>query len=116
METYFPSDKGSTIQLGNGRNIGYMEYGNIESQNVVLMFPGLPGSRLFNPLVAKPELFMTYNIRMIVMERPGLGLSTANPNKTILNWADDVKEFLDTLHIPLVSVIGYSAGGYYNLM
>ena len=53
--------------------------------------------------------------RLIVVERPGMGLSTYKPRRQILDWVDDVMEFADALHLEKFSVIGYSSGGPYAL-
>lgn len=47
----FPSSEGATFTLGDGRKLGYMEYGNKDSKNVILFFHPTPGCRLFCPPV-----------------------------------------------------------------
>jgi pimeloyl-ACP methyl ester carboxylesterase len=85
-----------------------MEYINGEPLRDVAFFPGIPGSRLFH---LNAFAFNTWNIRLLVVERPGLGLSTNNPRKSIKNWADDFRELLDALGIQQVCLLAYSAGG-----
>jgi len=98
--------------LNDGRKIGYMRYGEKTEGKVkfnVLLFAGIPGSRLFCPD------FIPSNVNVFVVERPGFGLSDEKPNRTIFDWADDVLEVVDKLGLTRFSVIGYSAGGPYAL-
>lgn len=44
-----------------------------------------------------------------------MGLSTTKPDRTICDWPKDVEEFLDSLQLDKVGLIGYSAGGPYAL-
>ena len=55
------------------------------------------------------------NIRLIVVERPGYGLSDFAPNRTLLDWPDDITQLADTLGLEQFSVMGYSGGGAYAL-
>jgi pimeloyl-ACP methyl ester carboxylesterase len=75
----------------------------------VLMFHGHPGSRLFTfPATVIPA-------RVLMLERPGYGLSTFKPNRSLLDWADDVREFADALKLERFAVAGYSGGGPHAL-
>ncbi|KAL2913704.1 hypothetical protein HK105_206720 [Polyrhizophydium stewartii] len=120
-----PSERAKQVVLRDGRALAYWEWlcpawaraqdaGSAEEPlHTVLLFSGIPGSRLFShPLVAKHE---PLGIRLISVDRPGLGLSTPQPGRTILDMADDVEELLDQIGLERVSVIGYSAGGPYAL-
>ena len=52
---------------------------------------------------------------IIVLERPGCGLSTSKPDRTLLGWADDVVEFSEIVGFSQFSVVGFSAGGPFAL-
>jgi len=106
----FPKEEGEKVQLKDGRWLGYKEYGIRNGEHVILLFPGLPGSRLFYP--GDPEHCKS---RILVLERPGFGLSSPLPNRNLLDWAEDVSQFLDLLQIKKFSIIGYSAGGPWAL-
>jgi len=119
----FPlSDRGKTVQLKDGRKLGYEVFGanskegeNQEVRRIVILMPGTPGCRLFctegMELAAKSR-----GIKLFVLERPGFGLSTPKSDRTILSFGEDVKEFIGLINTaeakdPKVSVVGYSAGG-----
>lgn len=48
------------------------------------------------------------NIRLIVPDRPGFGLSTFDPNRRFLDWPLDVLELAHILSIETFSVFGLS--------
>ncbi|KAJ2997779.1 hypothetical protein HDV02_005148 [Globomyces sp. JEL0801] len=80
----------------------------------ICRFPGIPGSRLFShPSIVKKTT--KHKIRLFVLERPGFGLSSPQPNRKIMDWPIDVLQFLNYLNLKKVSIIGYSAGGPYAL-
>ena len=55
------------------------------------------------------------DVRLVALERPGVGTSTGHAYASILEWADDVEECLDQLGIDRVGLIGLSGGGPYVL-
>ncbi len=99
-----------SIQLKDGRRLGYGEYGTADGVPVML-FHGTPGCRIqpSYDLEAAKRL----GIRGIVPERPGFGLSDFQPNRTTIHWSDDVLELANHLGIEKFSVIGISGGGPY---
>jgi len=100
-----------TITLRDGRTLGFAEYCDPGGTPIVF-FHGTPGSRLF----AVPAWHDTsLGVRIIAPDRPGLGLSSYQPNRTILGWADDVAELADALHLEKFVVAGVSGGGPHSL-
>jgi pimeloyl-ACP methyl ester carboxylesterase len=101
-----------TTKLKDGRTLGYAEYGDSRGR-VLFYFHGHPGSRFEAGFLA--EHARRNNVRLIAMDRPGLGLSTYNAGRRIVGWADDVKELANYLHIDRFGVVGFSGGGPYAL-
>ena len=54
-------------------------------------------------------------MRLIALDRPGIGQSSANKGYRLLDWPDDVVEVADQLRIGRFAVEGISAGGAYAL-
>ncbi len=100
------------IKLKDGRNLGYAEYGDLQGKPV-LHFHGVPSSRLEgnHPLV--DELASQLHIRLIFLDRPGIGLSDYKPDRRILDWPSVVSELANTLGLERFGVIGLSGGGPY---
>ncbi|MGA1793628.1 MAG: alpha/beta fold hydrolase [Thermoplasmatota archaeon] len=104
--------KDDKIQLPDGRSLGFAEYG-YPSGIPVFFFHGSAGSRYESP---KDEKILTeLKIRFISVDRPGHGLSDPMPDRTILDFANDIRQLADKLEIDRFHVLGWSAGGPYAL-
>jgi pimeloyl-ACP methyl ester carboxylesterase len=102
-----------TVTLRDGRRIGLAEFGPAEGR-VVLWFHGTPGARRQVPPAVRDAAFER-GVRVVSIERPGVGASTAHSYSSILDWTDDVGEVVDQLGIERYGVIGLSGGGPYVL-
>lgn len=98
----------NSILLQDGRHIGLCEYGDLAGFPI-FFFHGTPGSRVM--FLEDDPISKELGIRLICLDRPGFGLSTPQPERTILDWAKDVLEVADQLGIHHFSVMGVSGGG-----
>jgi pimeloyl-ACP methyl ester carboxylesterase len=96
------------VPLTDGRKLAVSEYGDTHGLPV-LFFHGTPGSRLL--FLEDDEISKALGIRLISLDRPGFGLSDPKPNRTLLDWADDVNEVTDFLKLRKFSIVGVSGGG-----
>jgi len=99
-----------TIKLKDGRKLGYVDLGKSDGKPL-FHFNGFPGSRLEVTILADEAI--KKNIRVIGIDRPGMGLSDFKKNRTLLDWPDDVVELADALGIDKFAVEGISGGGPY---
>ncbi|HRX17357.1 MAG TPA: alpha/beta hydrolase [Spirochaetota bacterium] len=100
------------ITLGDGRKLAFIEIG--DPQGVpVFFFHGTPGSR--KCLKEDATEFIQNGIRIIATDRPGMGLSDPQANRSYRGWACDVKELADYLRIERYHVAGGSGGGPHAL-
>ncbi|MBE9106150.1 alpha/beta fold hydrolase [Nostoc cf. edaphicum LEGE 07299] len=53
-------------------------------------------------------------LKLIVIDRPGLGLSDPHPNKTFYSWVDDTQELIEANDLHNVLVIGFSQGALFG--
>src|SRR6186713_587345 len=95
------------VELADGRNLGYAEYGPKDGRPV-LFFHGFGTTRIICPPDAGPE---ELGLRLIAVDRPGIGLSTPLPGRRLLDWPRDVAELADRIGVGSLSVIGWSGGG-----
>ncbi len=103
-------EEGRTIVLSDGRKLGFIERGDPE-EKVVFYLHGWPCSRFEMLLI---ELFANIKgVRMIAIDRPGIGLSDFKKKRTILDLADDIIELADFLEIDKFSILGLSGGAPY---
>jgi len=101
------------LHLSGGRRLGYAEYGD-PSGPVVLWFHGSPGGRRQFPLHAR-RTAEDLGLRVVLVERPGSGLSDPHAYDAVADWASDMAEVADTLGAEQLGVIGLSGGGPYAL-
>jgi pimeloyl-ACP methyl ester carboxylesterase len=79
----------------------------------IFHFHGHGSSRFEVRLLA--ETASRLGVRLIGLDRPGIGSSDAKPDFRILDWPEDVQEVADQLGIERFAVEGLSAGGIYAL-
>ena len=106
------SSKFATIHLIDGRQLSYAEYGS-PGGSPLFYFHGIPGSRRECSFDA--SILQALNIRLIIPERPGYGLSDFQENRHLLDVPDDVAQLADSLGLDRFSVLGFSGGGAYAL-
>jgi len=104
---------GYTMELHDGRKLGFCEYGKPDGIPLML-FHGTPGSRIM-PWLERAAWIKEFRLRVITPERPGFGLSDPAPGRTISDWAKDVEELADYLGLVCYHVAGGSGGGPYAL-
>jgi pimeloyl-ACP methyl ester carboxylesterase len=49
-------------------------------------------------------------LRLLAIDRPGLGLSDPHPNKTLSSWVDDVRELINIRNLHPILAVGFSQG------
>lgn len=101
-----------TIQLRDGRTVGFADFGEL-GKTAVLWCHGGPGCRL-GPAYVAPTAADS-GIRLIGIDRPGYGLSTPQPGRSIADWVGDALAVADHLDIDSFATIGLSTGGAYAL-
>jgi pimeloyl-ACP methyl ester carboxylesterase len=103
-------DDSLTLTRPDGRTVGFADYGPASGLAVIDCHGG-PGSRL-SPQ-AGVDTATAAGIRLIGIDRPGYGLSTPWPGRTIAGWVPDALAVADHLGIGRFAVIGSSTGGSY---
>ena len=97
----------ATVELRDGRALGYEEWGPGDGVPM-LGFGGTTMSRLAHLGDEAPE---AAGVRLILVDRPGYGLSDFQPGRRLLDWPDDVVQLADTLGLDRFAVFGMSGGG-----
>jgi pimeloyl-ACP methyl ester carboxylesterase len=101
------------VAVGDDRQIGFAEFGDPQGR-AVFWLHGTPGARRQIPLEARAYAERKH-IRLIGIDRPGIGSSTFYQYPNVLAFADDLRTIADVLGIDEMAIIGLSGGGPYAL-
>lgn len=101
-----------TLTLKNGHTVSYSISGSTSSSATPLIFlHGFPSSRFeavgLGPWAAK------FNVRVISPDRPGLGLSTHDPHRKLLDYPPQIAQLAKHLGLKQYRIVGGSGGGPY---
>jgi pimeloyl-ACP methyl ester carboxylesterase len=102
-----------TVAVRDDRRLSFAEYGSRRGSAIVWMH-GTPGARRQIPLEARAYA-EEHGLRIVGIDRPGIGSSTPHLYADILDWTRDLEILLDTLGIDTLRLIGLSGGGPYVL-
>ena len=100
------------LKLKGGGVLAYATYGSCDG-SPVFHFHGHPGSRLEGRLA--DEAARRHKIRLIAIDRPGMGHSSYQPRRALLDWPAMVLELANFLNLEQFAVQGVSGGGPYAL-
>jgi pimeloyl-ACP methyl ester carboxylesterase len=101
------------ISVGDDRQLGFAEFGDPHGR-AIFWLHGTPGARRQIPTEARVYAEENH-IRLIGIDRPGIGSSTPYQYHAVVEFADDLRTVADTLGIDTMAVIGLSGGGPYAL-
>ncbi len=106
------STPGDVLFLSDGRALGFAQFGKPDGKPLIF-FHGLGASRLTRH--PDDSIAESLGVRLITVDRPGIGLSDPKPGRTLLDWPDDVAALADALGIGQFAVLGWSGGGAHAL-
>ncbi|MCV7048442.1 alpha/beta hydrolase [Mycobacterium frederiksbergense] len=101
------------VAVSADRQLGFAEFGDPRGR-AVFWLHGTPGARRQIPAEARAYAGLE-KVRLIGVDRPGIGSSTAHQYPNVLAFAEDLRVIADTLGIDNFAVIGLSGGGPYTL-
>lgn len=89
-------DTTEVLTLPDGRKLGYSQYG-LATGKPIFYCHGLPGSRVEAGHLH--EAAVETGARIIATDRPGMGLSTFQPGRTVLDHPKDLEHLATHLKI-----------------
>jgi len=102
-----------SVAVRDGRRLSFAEFGVPHGAAIIWMH-GTPGARRQIPVEAR--LYAeAHDLRIIGVDRPGIGSSTPYLYPDIRDWTYDLELLADVLGIDTMRVIGLSGGGPYAL-
>jgi pimeloyl-ACP methyl ester carboxylesterase len=100
------------VTTPDGRQLAYLEVGDPNGP-LVLHNHGGPSSRLEARLLA--DAATKNGLRLVCVDRPGMGQSSAQKARSYSGWADDLVAVADALGYQDFGVTGWSEGGPWAL-
>ncbi|KAF5002045.1 hypothetical protein FGRMN_656 [Fusarium graminum] len=104
---------GKAIKLSDGRQLGYHDFGDPKGMPVIYIH-GSPDSGVtlsgFEDSLAKRLV-----VRWIAPDRPGIGRSTYQHNRRVLDYPADLQSLITHLKLGSYRIIGTSGGTGYTL-
>jgi pimeloyl-ACP methyl ester carboxylesterase len=100
------------VATQDGRNLAYLEVGDPHGPLVIHNHGG-PSSRFEARLFANSA--SKNRLRLICVDRPGIGQSSPQETRTYSGWADDLITIADALGYREFGVTGWSEGGPWAL-
>ena len=101
-----------TVTARDGRTLAYLEVGDPDGP-LVLHNHGGPSSRLEARLFA--DAAVKHGLRFVGVDRPGIGRSSPQKERSYAGWADDLVAIADALGRREFGVTGWSEGGPWAL-
>jgi pimeloyl-ACP methyl ester carboxylesterase len=98
------------IRLRDGRTLGFSDLGDPDGFPVVYCHGGL-SCRIDAASAAAPA--RSAGIRVLALDRPGIGLSQRNRGFTLADWTADVRDVTEQLGLDRFAAMGWSFGGAY---
>jgi pimeloyl-ACP methyl ester carboxylesterase len=105
-----PERLGSTT-LPDGRRLGWSEWGP-EGGRPVLLCPGAATSRW---LGFGTDVLADLGVRLLSVDRPGLGASDPLPRRDLVSWAADVAELARARSLGRPAAVAFSQGAPFAL-
>lgn len=100
-----PARLGRTA-LPDGRRLAWAEWGPPDGRPVLLC----PGGATGRSLGFGTHLLDDLGVRLLSVDRPGLGASDPAPGRTLTDWAEDIAVLLADRGIRRPHLVGYSQG------
>jgi pimeloyl-ACP methyl ester carboxylesterase len=102
-----------SVAVRDGRRLSFAEFGT-PTGAAIFWLHGTPGGRRQIPVEAR-EYAEANDVRIIGVDRPGIGTSTPHLYDDVLDWTGDLALLADNLGVDTMRVIGLSGGGPYAL-
>ena len=101
----------SAVLLPDGRELAWSEWGPQDGRPVLFC----PGAGMSGVIGFGTDLLADLGLRLLALDRPGLGRSTPDPGKTYASWAGDVAHLVSALDLRGVLGVGFSQGAPFTV-
>jgi pimeloyl-ACP methyl ester carboxylesterase len=106
-----PPERQTTLRLNDDRTLAWSEWGPASGLPVLFC----TGAAMSGSLGFGANELADLGMRLLAIDRPGLGASTPHPQKTFASWVDDVRQLLAAHSLRDVTTVGFSQGAPFAL-
>lgn len=106
-----PPERRDALRLSDGRRLAWSEWGPADGRHVLFC----PGAGMSGFLGFGAEDVTDLGLRLVAVDRPGLGGSDPHPAKTLATWTDDVAELVRARGLKAPLAVGFSQGAVFAL-
>jgi pimeloyl-ACP methyl ester carboxylesterase len=106
-----PPERKATLRLNDGRVLAWSEWGPVNGLPVLFC----TGAALSGSLGFGTNDLADLGLKLIAIDRPGVGASDAHPDKTLASWVDDVRQLITAHGLRDVTAVGFSQGAPFAL-
>ncbi len=96
------------VRLYDGRRLGFAEYGDPEGVPIIVHHGAAASRFQTHP---DESIAIQAGARLIVPDRPGMGLSDFQENRQLLDWPQDIKQLATQLKLERFATMGLTTGG-----
>jgi pimeloyl-ACP methyl ester carboxylesterase len=101
-----------TTRLRDGRRLGWAEWG--PEQGVPVLF--FSGAAMGRSLGFGADVVGRIGIRLVGVERPGIGASDPDPDRSLTHWSNDISEFATARELGDFGIVAFSQGAPFALV
>ena len=106
-----PPEKHNSINLPDGRKLAWSEWGPASGRPVLFC----TGAAMSGSLGFGTDHLHELNLRLIAIDRPGLGASDPHLDKTFATWTEDMRNLVSANAITSALAVGFSQGAPFAL-
>ena len=106
-----PAERTRTMRLRDGRALAWSEWGAPDGLPVLFC----TGAAMSGSLGFGWDAVRSLGLRLVAIDRPGLGSSDPHPAKTLLTWVDDIRELAGAQSWREAGAVGFSQGAPFAL-
>lgn len=99
------------VELADGRALGWAQWGPADGWPVLFF----SGAAMGRTLGFGTDRLEALGVRLIAVDRPGLGASDPAPGRTLDDWVDDVDQLVDALDAGDHGIVAFSMGAPFGL-
>ncbi|RCV50127.1 alpha/beta fold hydrolase [Marinitenerispora sediminis] len=104
-------ERAGTTALPGGRRLGWAAWGPVDGRPVLFC----SGAAMGRSLGFGAGLLQRLGVRLVAVDRPGLGASDPDPGRTLDSWARDVADLVAALGLRDPLAVGFSQGAPFAL-